>query len=299
MYNVYKIYVKLNIVKERSIVINRIELKAQSRNIIRNSENPKIISVSLVFLLMLFVILILTYSISGFFEQWSEMSLQIVRGNFNDISRAAHSSSFGEQLILVALEIVLYIITAGYNIFSLNCIRHTDPCYGNLLDGFGMFARVLWLNVLESLFTLLWSLLLYIPGIIASYSYRQALFLLIDHPEMTPMQCIRESKRMMRGHKWELFVLDLSFIGWILLATLAAALMAIPVVFTSSPIVQICFSMLGAFAVFTWLYPYENITFALYYEALCKYDASFGSFSSGFDSADYTDSSDSDFPWGN
>ena len=280
-------------------MIDRRELKAQSRNIIKNSENPKIVSVSLVFLLILFVIFMLTYSITGLFDQLSEMPLQIADGSFSDTVRAADSPSFGAQLIIVALEMLLWIICEGYNIFTLNCIRHTDPCYGNLLDGFGMFARVLWLNVLESLFIMLWSLLLYIPGIIASYSYRQALFLLIDHPEMTPMQCIRESKRMMKGHKWELFVLDLSFIGWVFLASLAAALLAIPAVFTYNPIVQISFSMLGAFAVFTWLYPYENITFALYYEALCKSDASSGTSSSGFDSADYTDSSDSDFPWGN
>ena len=52
------------------------------------------------------------------------------------------------------------------------------------------------------------------PGIVAAYRYRQALYLLLDHPERSAWQCLRESSALMSGHKWELFVLDLSFIGW-------------------------------------------------------------------------------------
>ncbi len=67
---------------------------------------------------------------------------------------------------------------------------------------------------------MLWSLLFVIPGIIAAYRYSMALYVLIDNPELGALECLRRSKEMMRGNKFKLFVLELSFIGWILLATI-------------------------------------------------------------------------------
>ena len=61
-------------------------------------------------------------------------------------------------------------------------------------------------------------MLLVIPGIIASYRYSQAFYLLADNDDMTALEALRASKEMMKGYKWKLFVLSLSFIGWILLA---------------------------------------------------------------------------------
>ncbi len=60
-------------------------------------------------------------------------------------------------------------------------------------------------------------MLFIIPGIVASYKYRMAIYIQIDNPEYSASECIRISKEMMMGHKAELFVLELSFIGWALL----------------------------------------------------------------------------------
>ena len=109
-----------------------------------------------------------------------------------------------------------------------------------------MFGRIILLNILTNLFVMLWSLLFVIPGLIAIYRYRMALYLLLDHPEMSVMQCIRQSKQMMKGHKGELFVMDLSFLGWAILAT-------IPVI---------------GYAVQVWTTPYISMSYVLYYEAL-------------------------------
>ena len=92
------------------------------------------------------------------------------------------------------------------------------PALGNLLDGFGFGLKVVILNILEAVFIGLWSMLLLFPGVIAYYSYSQAIYILVDDPTKSPMQCIRESKAMMAGHKGELFALDLSFLGWYLLS---------------------------------------------------------------------------------
>lgn len=71
-----------------------------------------------------------------------------------------------------------------------------------------------------SLFTLLWSCLFIIPGIIAAFRYSQAIIIMAENPEIGIMEAIRQSKEMMVGHKMELFVLSLSFIGWSILASI-------------------------------------------------------------------------------
>lgn len=66
----------------------------------------------------------------------------------------------------------------------------------------------------------MWSLLLVIPGIIATYRYSLAFYVLCDNPGMSVTECVNESKRLMDGHKGRLFCLHLSFIGWRLLSAL-------------------------------------------------------------------------------
>ena len=71
---------------------------------------------------------------------------------------------------------------------------------------------------LRDVFTFLWGLLFVIPGIVKAYEYRMIPYLLADDPTMTKDQAFAQTKRMMNGNKWRTFVLDLSFIGWYLLA---------------------------------------------------------------------------------
>lgn len=77
------------------------------------------------------------------------------------------------------------------------------------------------LGIMQSLFIFLWSLLFVIPGIVKAYGYSMAYFISVDHPEMDWRACLSESERLMTGKKMKLFLLDLSFIGWIILGALA------------------------------------------------------------------------------
>jgi uncharacterized membrane protein len=90
---------------------------------------------------------------------------------------------------------------------------------------FGFGKERYWRNVLGmflvGLFTGLWALLFIIPGIIKSYAYALTPYILVDNPELGPNQARLKSIEMMRGYKWKLFGLDLSFIGWILLCILS------------------------------------------------------------------------------
>ena len=87
------------------------------------------------------------------------------------------------------------------------------------IDGTSLGSRIA-LSVLKNLYLSLWSLLFIIPGIIKSYSYMLAELISLQHPEMTASECITESRRLMDGHKMNMFVLRLSFIGWDLLCIL-------------------------------------------------------------------------------
>lgn len=84
--------------------------------------------------------------------------------------------------------------------------------------GFGNWLHNAWGYFLRGLFTFLWALLLIIPGIIKSLSYAMTNYILAEHPEMSANKAINLSKDMMYGHKFDLFYLYLSFIGWFLLA---------------------------------------------------------------------------------
>ena len=152
------------------------------------------------------------------------------------IGRAPGTFAYFIELLLRIMGMLLY---AGQVVFILNMVRGLQNSLWNLMDGFQSFLRIIGLRILMAIFVSLWSLLFVIPGIVAAYRYRLALYLLLDHPEMGVMECIRESKRLMCGHKAELFILDLSFIGWALLSVI--------------PFVSI------------YTIPYTEATYALYY----------------------------------
>ena len=109
-------------------------------------------------------------------------------------------------------------IAYGIAIVMLGVYRGKDIDFGVLFEGFQDYSRIFVTKLLQAIYTLLWSLLLVIPGIIKSYSYAMTDFILKDEPEMKNNAAIEKSMAMMENNKMKLFLLDLSFIGWALLA---------------------------------------------------------------------------------
>ena len=101
---------------------------------------------------------------------------------------------------------------------------------GDLFSGFQNFGNAFLANLLMFIFIFLWSLLLIVPGIIKAISYSMTFFVLAEHPEMSGKEAIDESKKIMEGHKWEYFVLSLSFILWFLLGSITLGIAYIYVV---------------------------------------------------------------------
>lgn len=132
----------------------------------------------------------------------------------------------------------------GISTFSLAFVRRQEATISELFVGFNEFGRALLAYFLMVLFVLLWLLLLIVPGIVAALSYSQTFFILAEDKTITASDALKKSKAMMYGHKMQLFLLGLRFIGWVLLSILTLGI--------------------G----FLWLMPYVQMTKAKFYEDL-------------------------------
>lgn len=111
-------------------------------------------------------------------------------------------------------------VQLGYTDFLLKQHNHASFDIQDLFAQFDRFKDGFLQSLLRGLYTALWSLLFIIPGIVKSYSYAMTPFIMAENPNMTASEAIDASKQLMDGHKGELFTLDLTFIGWDLLAAL-------------------------------------------------------------------------------
>ncbi len=150
---------------------------------------------------------------------WLSLLLVFLLG---DIILSAGSVVFIGSLILMGP------ISYGMSKITLDLVRGKNDgkvSFGDLFAGFtDDFLNTFLLGLMESIFVFLWSLLFIIPGIVKSYSYAMAFYIQKDAEDKDWNACITESRKMMDGHKWELFVLDLSFLGWYIVGMLCCGI---------------------------------------------------------------------------
>ncbi len=145
--------------------------------------------------------------------------------------------------VLASIIVVFTIVWVVLRIFVLNPLE--VGCYEFLKDNitqpagldrlkapFGDYKRTVITILLRDIFLALWFCLFIIPGLVKIYSYRMVPYILSDYPELSPKEVITRSREMMNGNKWKSFLLDLSFIGWILLAIVTCGLVGL---FYTSP----------------------------------------------------------------
>lgn len=130
---------------------------------------------------------------------------------------------FATIIIAPAFEISLCMI-------YLKLAKKEEISVGDVFKGFNITGKAVWLYIITNFFTFLWSLLLVIPGIIKIYSYSMAPFILADNPDFTAREALSKSKKIMNGHKFELFVLQLSFFWWYILDGITFGIASIYVV---------------------------------------------------------------------
>lgn len=174
--------------------------------------------------------------------------------------------------LFCAVLMLLYtlVVDFGYSDYALKVYRGGKPGPGAFFRRFDLCGKIILLSLVIYLFTYLWSLLFLIPGIVAWYRYRMSRYVLLDHPEMGVLTAWGHSKRMMKGFKAQLFLLDLSFVGWMFLANFLAYLVDALLEQIGVPLTA---SQLLAQAVFTAVYvyltPYMELSYVGFYHMIC------------------------------
>lgn len=140
-------------------------------------------------------------------------------------------------VVIISLFLVAPIEVGIYNAYKNMLFNGDYAVLPNMFKiGFGKWGRLVWGMLLMGIFEVLWTLLFIIPGLIKSFAYALTPFILVDNPELSANEAIDLSQKMMKGHKFDLFWLMLSFIGWILLAILTAGIglfWLVPYMYTS------------------------------------------------------------------
>ena len=225
--------------------INRKELKQRAKDSLHNNWGKAILfNFSNRFIMWIFTMLAYFAMLSYWAVIYAPDNTAIVVGGIALI------------VFLILLLIFVCVFSGSVQYGYLNLIRNKNydikPFKGNfLVFSSKYFLGFLGVYVAYLFFGLLWSLLLIIPGLIKFYSYSQSLYIFKDRADkenLTLKGCLTRSKQLMQGHKFELFKLQLSFLGWIVLSifTLGIGLL--------------------------WVMPYMSATFAAFYDELSKHE---------------------------
>jgi len=124
--------------------------------------------------------------------------------------------------ISVLVVLLALVLKAGYTLYCMDIRNGEETSLLTLFDGFSLVGKIIALEIVSFVFISLWSMLFVIPGIIAMYRYRFALFNLLENPDLGIFEALNMSKRQTMGYKVQLFMLDLSYVGWHILADLPA-----------------------------------------------------------------------------
>lgn len=209
-------------------ILNRPAIKAEAKSFI--GQNARWWKMTLA--------TIAIYLISGGFSIYVNIATVI---NRDDPSTTVGYSSSVITLLLIPFTIA----ASGY---YLNHIRGFNPEWKSLYkEGIDNYGSYLVTGVLVNAFTVLWSLLFVVPGIIKALAYSQAKYVIHDNPRLKGKEAIEISKRMTNGFKGDLFSMYLSFIGWYILVGLTGGILSI------------------------YVTPYVETTAAMYYENLKRY----------------------------
>ena len=199
---------------------NRAELKEQGKIAFKANYWRSVLAA---FLLAIFVGGITVYTRSNS-SDWDELVKQ-----FSQLSPEAMAVLIGGSITFVIISILIKIFLINplcvgcYHFFRQN-VENAPADLGEVKVGFQNYGRTFLTLLLRDVFLALWTLLLVIPGIVKAYSYRMVPYIMADHPELSPTEVINKSKEMMNGHKFNAFILDLSFLGWFLLGGLTLGL---------------------------------------------------------------------------
>ncbi len=185
---------------------------------------------------------------SGFYKNQAKNLMQGKTGTFA-LAYLVYILVLGvSMLTFIGPIIIMGPLAVGLTAIGLNIVKGRNVSVGDLFSGFGRFGAAFGAMFFMSLFLTGWYLVgvltLMIPFIMATFSYSMTFFVIADNPNISGLEAITESKNLMKGHRWELFKLEFSFIGWMLLAPFTMGIL------------------------YFWLVPYMQTSMAVFYTDL-------------------------------
>ncbi len=129
-------------------------------------------------------------------------------------------AAFISLVVAVAQFIIGSAVGVGYAKFNLDLVDFYPPSVGTLFSRFRQIGTAICANLLAGLHVMLFMLLLIVPGIIVAFNYAMVNYVLAENPRLTASEALAESKRIMKGHRFKFFCLNLSFLGWSFLSVL-------------------------------------------------------------------------------
>lgn len=186
------------------------ELKQKGKSALKGNWGKLGVAVLITFALLIFDALI-TIALAPNYELF-------VNANGQLTIHPSVTALFVNYVVTIATTILLTApIGIGFWWFLIDLYDGKKMASMEILQSWKQWGRIVQTFLWMILYLFLWSLLFTIPGIIKSYSYSLAFTLIKDNPDMRPHDAITESRRLMNGNKGKLFVLQLSFIGWLLI----------------------------------------------------------------------------------
>ena len=208
-------------------MLDRVQLKLEAKAITKNAR----VSAYLFTLLYLVIIMVLEgldwLASGGMMAEYAYLYGDLEMMELFQYLPRLSLPPVAITFITIVISLVSAILGTGYILYTMNVRKGLETPYATLFDGFLFAGKVILLQIVMGIFVFLWSLLFIIPGIVAGYRYRFALYNLCENPEMGVMEAIRLSKQQTMGFKLDLFVLDLTFIGWGILCGLTLGILSI------------------------------------------------------------------------
>lgn len=206
---------------------NRTTIKEQARELVRTGRASPVLVSAITIVAAKVLDSLSTLLLPGATITVEDFQYMMNSGDVSMLIEGMAFTSPMQPFFPIMLGLLTTVLYAGYDSYCMGISRGREMPYSSLLDGLGIIDQLIWCEILIAVRVFLWSMLFVIPGIVAAYRYRFAVYNLLSDSSLTASQAIALSCRQTRGMKFDLFVLDLSFLGWSLLTALTMGLLGI------------------------------------------------------------------------
>jgi len=230
-------------------MINRSEIKREAKGILRGARVSPLLVAAVVlavqFLLERILDLVENGSLFFSYTYTQYYYEAILTGDYDALMNMLASvpeSTASSMFFSILVSLFTIVLTGGFYLYCMGIRQRAEMPVSTLLDGLGVAGKLIWCYIQMAVRIFLWALLFVIPGIIAAYRYRFAYYNLLTDPSLSAGEAIALSCQQTAGMKMDLFILDLSFIGWGIVASFTFGLLNI------------------------WLLPYQTLADLAYFE---------------------------------